>query len=139
MVGFILRTERPLVLPAMLRPSMVHCRKGRTRDSLRLITNLAALSLLCLAATAGAQCGGIASTPSAAEDCALHAVPADRAAQIDPAHPYPLAELIDIAENNNPRTHIIWERAKQAAERLAGGRSYVVDAGMYHRSHNTGI
>lgn len=123
MVGFILRTERPLVLPAMLRPSMVHYRKGRTRDSLRLITNLAALSLLCLAATAGAQCGGIASTPSAAEDCALHAVPADRAAQIDPAHPYPLAELIDIAENNNPRTHIIWERAKQAAERLGIAKS----------------
>ena len=127
MVGFILRTERPLVLPAMLRPSIPHHRKARTRDGLcqvvSLAASLAAFSLLCWAATAGAQCGGISSTPSAAEDCARHAVPIDKAAQIDPAHPYPLAELIDIAENNNPRTHIIWERAKQAAEQLGIAKS----------------
>jgi outer membrane protein len=50
-------------------------------------------------------------------------VPVDRVARVDPAHPYSLAELIDIAEMNNPQTHIAWERAKQAADRLGIARS----------------
>jgi outer membrane protein len=50
-------------------------------------------------------------------------VPVDKAVELDPAHSYSLAELIDIAEFNNPRTHIVWERARQAAERLGIAKS----------------
>src|SRR5580698_9599586 len=69
------------------------------------------------------QCAGIASTPESAADCARRVVPVDRPAVFDPAHVYSLAELIDIAELNNPQTHIVWERAKQAAERLGIAKS----------------
>jgi outer membrane protein TolC len=72
---------------------------------------------------ARAQCAGIATTPASAADCAKHAFPQDREAVLNPAYPYSLAELIDIAELNNPRTHIVWERARQAAERLGIARS----------------
>src|ERR1700732_4571694 len=34
---------------------------------------------------------------------------------IDPRKIYGLAELIDIAERNNPETRVAWERARQAA------------------------
>jgi outer membrane protein len=34
---------------------------------------------------------------------------------IDPQHIYTLAELIDLAQTNNPDTRIAWERARQAA------------------------
>ena len=79
-----------------------------------------------------AQCGGISSTPAAAADCAAHAVPADTVAKLDPAHPYSLAELIDIAEHNNPHTRIVWERAKQKADELGIAKSayYPVLAGI---------
>ena len=78
------------------------------------------------------QCAGIATTPAAAADCAAHAVAQDRVASIDPSHPYTLAELIDIAERNNPRTRILWERAKQRAEALGIEKSayYPVLAGL---------
>jgi len=79
-----------------------------------------------------AQCAGMVSTPKAAADCAAHLVPVDTVAAIDRAHAYTLAELIDIAEQNNPRTHIAWERAKQGAEALGIARSayYPVLAGI---------
>jgi outer membrane protein TolC len=78
------------------------------------------------------QCTGIATTPAAAADCAAHALPQDRAATIDPGHPYTLAELIDIAERNNPHTRILWERARQRAEALGVEKSayYPVLAGV---------
>jgi outer membrane protein len=57
---------------------------------LLLLGSLAALR-------APGQCAGIATTPTAAADCAGHALPQDRVATIDPIHPYTLAELIDIA------------------------------------------
>jgi outer membrane protein TolC len=43
-----------------------------------------------------------------------------------------LAELIDIAEHNNPRTRIAWERAKQKADQLGIERSayYPILAGV---------
>jgi outer membrane protein len=69
------------------------------------------------------QCAGIATTPVAAADCARRVVPVDREAVLDRAHTYSLAELIDIAEGNNPQTHMAWERAKQAADRLGVSRS----------------
>jgi len=36
-------------------------------------------------------------------------------APIDPARPYDLSELIDVAQRVNPETRIAWERARQAA------------------------
>jgi len=95
-----------------------------------------ALLLLVLGGTAPSyllgQCAGIATTPSAAADCAAHSVPQDRVATIDPNHPYTLAELIDIAERNNPRTRILWEQAKQRADALGIEKSayYPVLAGI---------
>jgi outer membrane protein len=82
--------------------------------------------------TIGAQCAGIASTAGAAADCAAHATPVDTVTKLDPAHPYTLAELIDIAEHNNPRTRIVWERAKQKADELGIAKSayYPVLAGV---------
>ncbi len=78
------------------------------------------------------QCAGMATTPTAAADCAAHALPQDGTAAIDPSHPYTLAELIDIAERNNPRTRILWERAKQRADALGVEKSayYPVLAGL---------
>jgi len=69
------------------------------------------------------QCYGIAGTPAAAADCAAHSVPSAGIAQIDPKHPYALAELIDIAERNNPQTRILWERARQRAEAVGVEKS----------------
>ncbi|HEX3572716.1 MAG TPA: TolC family protein [Acidobacteriaceae bacterium] len=53
-------------------------------------------------------------------------------AKLDPTYPYTLAELIDIAEHNNPRTRIAWERAKQKADELGIAKSayYPVLAGV---------
>jgi outer membrane protein len=69
------------------------------------------------------QCAGAASTPRAASDCASYAIPAGKIATLDPTHPYSLAELVDIAEHNNPRTRVVWERAKQKAEQLGIAKS----------------
>lgn len=82
--------------------------------------------------TAFAQCVGAAFTPASAADCAQKSIARDRAAEIDPSHTYSLAELIDIAELNNPQTHIAWERAKQAADRLGIAKSayYPVLSGL---------
>lgn len=49
--------------------------------------------------------------------------PARAAVVIDPTKTYSLAELIDIAERNNPDTRIVWERAKQAAAQRGIARS----------------
>jgi outer membrane protein TolC len=65
-----------------------------------------------------AQCAGMASTPKAAADCASHSVPPQTVAVLDPNRVYTLAELIDIAEQNNPQARIGWERAKQRASQL---------------------
>jgi outer membrane protein len=87
---------------------------------------------LCLLGDARGQCAGTATTPASAADCARRAIPFDKAAELDPVRAYSLAELIDIAELNNPRTHIVWERARQAAERLGIAKSayYPVLSGL---------
>jgi outer membrane protein len=79
-----------------------------------------------------AQCAGVASTPGAAADCVAHAIPQEKTVSLHPNHAYTLAELIDIAEQNNPRTHIVWERARQKAEQLGIEKSayYPVLAGI---------
>jgi outer membrane protein len=79
-----------------------------------------------------AQCAGMATTPRAAADCVAHMTPEDKTTSLDPAHSYTLAELIDIAEHNNPRTRIVWERAKQRANQLGIEKSayYPILAGL---------
>jgi outer membrane protein TolC len=73
--------------------------------------------------TGAAQCVGTISDLSTTAACtAKRSVPEARAT-IDPQHPYRLEELIDIAETNNPRTRIAWERTKQAAEEVGIARS----------------
>ncbi len=47
----------------------------------------------------------------------------ERSLTLDPTHLYSLAELVDIAEHNNPRTRVVWERAKQKAEQLGIAKS----------------
>jgi outer membrane protein len=82
---------------------------------------VAILMLLCCSpfGTIGVtQCSGNASTPGSAAGCVAHAIPPDKTSSLDPTHPYTLAELIDVAEHNNPRTRILWERAKQQADEL---------------------
>jgi TolC family type I secretion outer membrane protein len=69
------------------------------------------------------QCAGNVSTPQAAADCASQSIPDRKIATLQQGHPYTLAELIDIAEHNNPRTRIAWERAKQRADQLGIARS----------------
>lgn len=71
----------------------------------------------------GAQCAGIATTPKAAADCAAQVSPQTAVANLDPGRPYTLAELVDIGEQNNPKTHVAWEQAKQTASRLGIERS----------------
>jgi outer membrane protein len=75
--------------------------------------------LFCtLGPKAAGQCAGQALTPQAAADCTSRSIPANAITPLDPTRSYSLAELIDLAEHNNPRTRIAWERAKQTAEKL---------------------
>ena len=69
------------------------------------------------------NCAGTAPLPLAAADCAAHTVPIATVAQLDPNRTYTVAELIDIAEHNNPRTRIAWERARQRANALGVEKS----------------
>ena len=82
--------------------------------------NVLFLSLLLgfPAARALGQCAGQVSSPVAVADCAARETPREGKAILDPAHPYTLAELIDVAEHHNPYTRTIWERAKQKAREL---------------------
>ena len=104
---------------------------GNLRNSIAPRPKLIRLRLLILsfamaagpAATGLGQCSGVASTPRSAADCVARATPQDKAVTLDATHSYSLAELIDIAEHNNPRTRIVWERAKQKADELGIARS----------------
>lgn len=83
------------------------------------------LSLLLAFSTARAwgQCAGKVSTPAAAADCAARETPHEGTAVLDPAHAYTLAELIDVAEQHNPSTRMVWERAKEKAGELGLAKS----------------
>jgi outer membrane protein TolC len=70
-----------------------------------------------------AQCVGTISDLSTAATCTAKTAAPKALATIDPQRRYRLEELIDIAETNNPRTRIAWERAKQAAEGVGIARS----------------
>ena len=83
-----------------------------------LVTGCSALSPI-----AQTSCAGIAPSPATAAYCAAHTIPVATVATLDPARTYTLAELIDLAEHNNPRTRIAWERAKQRADELGVEKS----------------
>lgn len=89
----------------------------------RLSACLTLALLIWASERAQAQCAGQASTPEAAADCAARGIPQDKIATLDPARRYTLAELVDIAEHNNPRTRVAWELAKQKADQLGVARS----------------
>ena len=78
------------------------------------------------------QCAGEVSTAANAASCTARSIPEATVTSLDPKHSYSLAELIDIAEHNNPDTRIVWERAKQRADQLGIERSayYPVLAGV---------
>lgn len=69
------------------------------------------------------QCAGTVSSPQVAADCVGRETPHEGRVTLDPAHPYTLAELIELAEHHNPSTRIIWERAKQRARELGLAKS----------------
>jgi outer membrane protein len=91
----------------------------------KLTVQILFLSLLlaCSAARARGQCAGNVSSPDAVADCAARETPREGTAILDPAHPYTLAELIDVAEHHNPDTRAVWERAKQKARELGLAKS----------------
>jgi outer membrane protein len=84
---------------------------------------LLSLVLMSVSQVSLGQCSGLASTPQLVSDCVAHTVPAEKIATLDSKREYTLPELIDIAEHNNPRTRIFWERAKQKAEQLGVEKS----------------
>jgi outer membrane protein len=95
-----------------------------------LIEHNPSLSAFCLsllltfsAARVEGQCAGKVSSPADVADCAARETPREGTAILDPAHPYTLAELIDVAEHHNPSTRTIWERAKQKARELGIAKS----------------
>jgi outer membrane protein len=90
------------------------------------------LALVACVAKVFGQCEGDVSTPRGASNCTARSTPQSGIASIDPSHSYSLAELIDIAEHNNPRTRVAWERAKQKADQLGIERSayYPILAGV---------
>jgi outer membrane protein TolC len=82
--------------------------------------------------TVWGQCAGEVSTAANAAGSTARSIPQATVTSIDPNHSFSLAELIDIAEHNNPATRIAWERAKQRADQLGIERSayYPVLAGV---------
>ena len=100
-----------------------------------LITCKTLLMPLLVAASMGTvwgQCAGEVSTAANAASCTARSIPQRTVTSIDTTHSYSLAELIDIAEHNNPGTRVAWERAKQRADQLGIERSayYPVLAGV---------
>lgn len=100
------------------------------RKKFRLIKHGTSFSVLFLSllfalseARALGQCAGKVSSPAVVADCAARETPRDGTAILDPVHPYTLAELIDIAEQHNPSTRVVWERAKQKARELGLAKS----------------
>jgi outer membrane protein len=72
---------------------------------------------------AQAPCYGVAPSPEAAADCAASNIPVSTVAKLDPNRAYTVTELIDLAEHNNPKTRIAWERARQRANALGVEKS----------------
>jgi len=103
-----------------IQPTAIHI--DPRSISLRCIFLIGTCFPLCTF-SAAAQCVGTISDLSTAATCTAKMAAPKALATIDPRSPYRLEELIDIAETNNPRTRIAWERAKQAAEGVGIARS----------------
>jgi outer membrane protein len=56
-------------------------------------------------------------------DRELAQLPAGTRPKLEPTHAYTLPELVDIAEQNNPETRILWEQAKQRVAAAGIARS----------------
>ena len=93
------------------------------RNCLRVRPLLVLFFFGCSHMPAQTQCAGEVSSVRAASDCTAASTPQNTSATLDANHTYTLAELIDIAEHNNPRTRIVWERAKQKAAQLGIAKS----------------
>ena len=101
--------------------SVSHCLVFASLQCFAILNGLVLLTFP--PAEARAQCAGQVSTPVAVADCTSRGIPQATIDKLDPARAYTLAELIDVAEHNNPRTRIVWERAKQKADQLGIERS----------------
>ncbi len=86
-------------------------------------TLLLAMGLSIVSIPAAAQCAGAVAELPVAAKCTERRQAPTAIASIDPSRRYHLEDLIDIAETNNPRTRIVWEAAKQAAEHVGLTRS----------------
>ena len=128
-----INTDSPLYLSVhRLLPITPRRTRLRTSSTAGRPHFLLLLGALCVPAFAHAQCAGEVSTPGAAAGCTATSTPQTTSATVDPNHAYTLAELIDIAEHNNPHTRVVWERAKQRANALGIAKSayYPVLAGI---------
>lgn len=75
------------------------------------------------ASNTAAQCVSVITDEAAAAKCTAQVTAPPGLMEVHPAKTYSLDELIDVAESNNPRTRIVWEQAKQAAERVGIAKS----------------
>lgn len=69
------------------------------------------------------QCTTLTAAIAETERCLVRNHAPAQKSEIDASRTYRLEELIDLAEEHNPRTHIAWESAKQSADRLGMARS----------------
>ena len=106
-------------ISARAMDSFQHLGTGRITCKTLAIPLLLAASM----GTVWGQCAAEVSTIANAASCTARSLPQATVTSIDPKHSYSLAELIDIAEHNNPGTRIVWERAKQSADQLGIERS----------------
>jgi outer membrane protein len=111
----------PAIASVLLEVNRKKSRLIECNSSLQVV--VLSLLLAFSAARAVGQCAGKVSSPAAVADCAARETPREGTAILDPAHPYTLAELIDVAEQHNPSTRTIWERAKQKARELGLAKS----------------
>jgi len=98
-----------------------YCRFAERNESIKI--SLLSVVLALSATRSLGQCAGTVSSPAAAADCAARETPREGAAVLDRSHPYTLGELIDLAEDHNPSTRVVWERAKQKARELGLAKS----------------
>jgi outer membrane protein len=92
-----------------------------TRGRIRIAALLAILATTTPCVSA--QCQGKVATLASVANCTARVNLPATELKIDPAHPFRLEELIDLAERNNPETRMAWESARQAAERMGIERS----------------
>jgi len=105
-------------------PPEVNRKNSRPLNCGPFLNDLLLSLLLVFSVTqAQGQCAAKVSSPAVAADCAAREIPREGTVILDPAHPYTLAELIDIAEDHNPNTRTVWERAKQKARELGLAKS----------------